>query len=83
MYKRAESDGMAQYRVDGITSIPLSRKLAHWQASIVGPANSPYEGGIFYLYIYLPYKYVHRQIFKVDFFLIHYIFTVIHSTRRS
>lgn len=65
LHKRAENDGMPHFRVNGIKAIPISGKLAHWQGSIVGPADSPYEGGIFYLYVYLPFRYVQQQKFVV------------------
>ncbi|XP_077297520.1 modifier of rpr and grim, ubiquitously expressed [Arctopsyche grandis] len=42
---------------EGIAAIPLDNKCCHWQASLTGPIGSPYEGGIFYLYIQVPYSY--------------------------
>lgn len=41
---------------EGIAAIPLDNKCCHWQASLTGPIGSPYEGGIFYLYIQVPYR---------------------------
>merc|ERR1712108_122485 len=32
----------------------------HWQASITGPVGSPYEGGVFYLYLKVPMLYPFR-----------------------
>lgn len=61
MRRRAERDRMARFEVNGIRAVPLDGKLARWQASITGPANSSYEGGTFYLYIYLPLKCVHQS----------------------
>ncbi|XP_076066057.1 modifier of rpr and grim, ubiquitously expressed [Oratosquilla oratoria] len=42
---------------EGIEAIPLDQMSQHWQASIRGPAGSPYEGGTFYLYIQIPPSY--------------------------
>lgn len=39
---------------EGIEASPLDKMSLHWQASIRGPAGSPYEGGTFYLYIQIP-----------------------------
>ncbi|CRL04719.1 CLUMA_CG017779, isoform A [Clunio marinus] len=41
----------------GIDALPLDPQETHWQASIIGPNNSPYEGGKFFLYIRFPYNY--------------------------
>ncbi|CAG9123765.1 unnamed protein product [Plutella xylostella] len=42
---------------EGIAATPLDPVCCHWQASVTGPAGSPYEGGAFYLYIQVPYTY--------------------------
>ncbi|XP_028025317.1 uncharacterized protein LOC114239356 [Bombyx mandarina] len=42
---------------EGIAATPLDPKCCHWQASVTGPVGSPYEGGVFYLYIQVPYSY--------------------------
>lgn len=42
---------------EGIAATPLDAKCCHWQASVTGPVGSPYEGGVFYLYIQVPYTY--------------------------
>ncbi|KAL4712592.1 hypothetical protein ACJJTC_007187 [Scirpophaga incertulas] len=42
---------------EGISATPLDPKCCHWQASVTGPDGSPYEGGVFYLYIQVPYAY--------------------------
>ncbi|CAH2209032.1 jg20319, partial [Pararge aegeria aegeria] len=41
---------------EGIAATPLDLKGCHWQASVTGPVGSPYEGGVFYLYIQVPYS---------------------------
>lgn len=42
---------------EGIEASPLDEMSLHWQASIRGPAGSPYEGGTFFLYIQIPPSY--------------------------
>lgn len=42
---------------EGIDAVPLDNQQSHWQASILGPSNSPYEGGKFFLYIVIPNNY--------------------------
>lgn len=41
---------------EGIEAVPLDNSLSHWQASIIGPQNSPYEGGKFFLHILIPFS---------------------------
>lgn len=42
------------YAIEGIEAIPLDKHNTYWQASILGPAGSPYEGGKFFIFIYFP-----------------------------
>ena len=35
----------------GIRAQPLDASNYHWQASILGPSGSPFEGGLFFLYL--------------------------------
>ncbi|KAK3600138.1 hypothetical protein CHS0354_011744 [Potamilus streckersoni] len=45
---------------EGIRAEPLDRHCCHWQASITGPQGSPYEGGLFLLYLQIPDSYPMR-----------------------
>ncbi|XP_070199031.1 uncharacterized protein [Littorina saxatilis] len=45
---------------EGIQATPLDRHCCHWQASITGPQGSPYEGGLFLLYLQIPHSYPMR-----------------------
>ncbi|XP_063367062.1 uncharacterized protein LOC134655525 [Cydia amplana] len=54
---RSELKMMRNDPPEGIAATPLDARCCHWQASVTGPAGSPYEGGIFYLYIQVPYAY--------------------------
>ncbi|XP_044765179.1 uncharacterized protein LOC123321576 [Coccinella septempunctata] len=43
--------------LDGIQAEPLDDCACHWQATLEGPAGSPYEGGLFFLFIKVPESY--------------------------
>ncbi|XP_017892028.1 uncharacterized protein LOC108632156 isoform X2 [Ceratina calcarata] len=43
---------------EGIEATPLDQMCCHWQATITGPVGSPYEGGLFYLYLQVPCRYL-------------------------
>jgi ubiquitin-conjugating enzyme E2 D/E len=52
--------GLAQDAPEGIEALPLDSCYYHWQAPITGPVGSPYEGGVFYLYLKVPMLYPFR-----------------------
>ena len=54
---KRELANFAEDPPEGIQAHALDNSLLHWQASVKGPPNSPYEGGLFFLHLELPESY--------------------------
>ena len=55
---RKEHDSLKNYCPAGINAEPISENnLSHWQAVILGPSGSDYEGGTYYLELKFPKGY--------------------------
>ncbi|XP_051171238.1 uncharacterized protein LOC127288057 [Leptopilina boulardi] len=57
---RSELKSLRMDPPEGIEATPLDQMCCHWQATITGPTGSPYEGGLFFLYLQVPYSYPMR-----------------------
>ncbi|RUS81105.1 hypothetical protein EGW08_011145 [Elysia chlorotica] len=57
---RSELKALTTDPPEGIQAMPLDHLCCHWQASITGPQGSPYEGGLFLLYLQIPQSYPMR-----------------------
>jgi len=54
---RSELKALQSDPPEGIQAIPMDRFYCHWQATITGPQGSPYEGGVFFLFMQIPPSY--------------------------
>ena len=52
-----ELNDMKEHAPHNCSAGPISDDIYKWQATIMGPAGSPYEGGVFYIRIEFPINY--------------------------
>jgi ubiquitin-protein ligase len=50
-------ESKAHLAANGITMIPNEDDVFKWDVKIIGPAGTPYEGGVFFLSFEAPPKY--------------------------
>jgi ubiquitin-conjugating enzyme E2 D/E len=55
-----ELDAFTSNNIQNISAKPRTSDKTHWDATIIGPADTPYYGGIFNLDIQLPVEYPYK-----------------------